>query len=91
MMSVEQLPNSAKEEMDEALAEVVKAAQKWRRCLTVELNGYGRYDVTATKYAEGAFRRAVADADAICADQVGLHGLLAPLVDADGPALTRRS
>lgn len=75
-MSVNELPDGGKEALDEALGIVVKAAQKWRRCLTVQLNGFGRYDATATAYAEGAFRKALLEVEEITGTETVKRGLL---------------
>jgi hypothetical protein len=89
-VSVNELPNAAKEELAEALGEITKAAGKWKKCLMCEIDGVGRFDLTATKFAEGAFRRALATVEEITGDEVAPRGLLEPLMDVDGPALTRR-
>lgn len=74
-MSVE-LHDGAKEELDEALGALTKAAQKWRRCLTVQMQGFGRYDATATRLAEGAFRKALLAVEEITSETVEKRGLL---------------
>lgn len=69
------LPDDSKQELSDALKEVGAAANKLRRCLTVQLEGYGRYDSAAARRAAEKYQHAVEEAAAISGESVAPMGL----------------
>lgn len=69
------LPDDAKQELSDALKNVVTSANQLRRCLTVQLEGIGRFDSSAARKAADRFERYVMEASEIGAETVPSIGL----------------
>jgi hypothetical protein len=72
---VEHLPDTAKEELIEALGVVKKTAGHYQRCLGVQIRAEGRFDPQATRAAADRYRRALSVVEEITSDSVPPAGL----------------
>lgn len=72
---VEHLPDTAKEELSEALAAVKKAATAYQNCLLCQIHGFGRFDPQATRTAADRYNRALSVVQEVTSDTVPPVGL----------------
>lgn len=69
--------DATKQQLADALAEVNKAGLRWKRCLLVGIEGYGRYDHSAAEEARAEWEHACDNVRSILSPVVAATGLLA--------------
>jgi hypothetical protein len=75
-MSSANLLNDGKRALCDQLKTMEAASRKWRRCLLVEVEGFGRFDPHACRAAQEEFESAAESARLVYGGEVPAQGLL---------------